>query len=100
MKKMVFVSALLFFATLVTGSAVAQDLVIYPAKGQNQEQMEKDKFDCYGWAKQQSGFDPMQAQPQAQAVPAQSQGPQGERIKGAARGAAAASRERPKPRCI
>jgi hypothetical protein len=88
MKKMVFVSALLFFAKLMVGNAMAQDLVIYPAKGHSQEQMEKDKSECYGWAKQQSGFDPMQAQPQAQAAPAQSQGPQGERIKGAARGAA------------
>ena len=88
MRKMVFVSALLFFVTLMAGSSVAQDLVIYPAKGQSQEQMEKDKFECYGWAKQQTGFDPMQAQPQAQAAPPQSQGPQGERIRGAARGAA------------
>jgi hypothetical protein len=37
-----------------------QDLIIYPAKGQSQQQMEKDKFDCFSWAKQQSGFDPMQ----------------------------------------
>lgn len=39
--------------------AFAQDLVVYPAKGQSTEQMEKDKFECYGWAKGQSGFDPM-----------------------------------------
>jgi outer membrane lipoprotein SlyB len=40
--------------------AVSQDLVVYPAKGQSNEQTEKDKFECYGWAKGQSGFDPMQ----------------------------------------
>ena len=66
MKKMVFISALLVFITLMAGSTLAQDLVIYPAKGQTQEQMEKDKSECYGWAKQQTGFDPMQAQGQQQ----------------------------------
>lgn len=53
-----------FFA----GSVMAQDFVIYPAKGQSQEQMEKDKFECYSWAKQQSGFDPMET-PKATAPP-------------------------------
>lgn len=76
-------SLLAFFA----GFAFAQDLIIFPAKGQSEEQMEKDKFDCYQWAKKQTGFDPMQPQETAQAPPPQSQGPQGERIKGAARGA-------------
>jgi hypothetical protein len=45
-----------------------QDLIIYPAKGQSQQQMEKDKFDCFSWAKQQSGFDPMQTPAPAPAV--------------------------------
>ncbi len=48
--------------------AVAQEVVVYPAKGQSSEQMEKDKFECYGWAKGQSGFDPM-APPTATAPP-------------------------------
>ena len=68
-------------------AALAQDLIVFPAKGQSEEQMEKDKFDCYQWAKKQTGFDPMQPQQTAQAPSPQSQGPQGERIKGAARGA-------------
>lgn len=68
--------------------AMAQDLIVFPAKGQSQEQMEKDKFECYQWAKGQTGFDPMQAQPSAQAPPPQRQGPPGERVRGAARGAA------------
>ena len=37
----------------------SQDLVVYPAKGQSNDQMEKDKFECYSWAKGQTGFDPM-----------------------------------------
>ena len=75
----------LLLATLLVGIAVAQDLVIYPARGQSQEQMDQDKYACYTWAKQQSGFDPMQAQSATQ-LP-QSQGPGGERVRGAARGA-------------
>ena len=49
--------AILFAA----GSALAQNY-IYPKEGQTEEQMEKDKLHCYSWAKQQSGFDPMEAQ--------------------------------------
>lgn len=51
---------MLIFLLIFVGAAVAQDMVVYPAKGQSNEQMEKDKFECYGWAKNQSGFDPMQ----------------------------------------
>ncbi len=43
-----------------TGAALAQDFVVYPAKGQSTQETEKDKFECYGWAKGQTGFDPMQ----------------------------------------
>jgi len=39
--------------------ANANDLMIFPAKGQSNETMEQDKFSCYGWAKGQTGFDPM-----------------------------------------
>ena len=47
----------LFFAVTPVWS---QELMIYPAKGQSNDQMEKDKFECYTWAKGQTGFDPMQ----------------------------------------
>jgi hypothetical protein len=40
---------------------LAGDFFVYPTKGQSQEQQEKDKFECYQWAKQNTGFDPMQA---------------------------------------
>jgi hypothetical protein len=49
--------SLALFAVFLASSALAQDLIIYPAKGQSQEQMEKEKFECYTWAKQQTGFD-------------------------------------------
>lgn len=51
---------MMFVAAVFIGAAVAQDFVVYPAGGQSNEQMEKDKFECYSWAKGQSGFDPMQ----------------------------------------
>jgi hypothetical protein len=53
--------AALLGLALVTSSAalVAQEVFIYPNKGQSAEQQEQDKYACYGWAKQNSGFDPM-----------------------------------------
>lgn len=35
------------------------DFVVYPAKGQSQDQTERDKYECYNWAKKESNFDPM-----------------------------------------
>ncbi|MCB1916372.1 MAG: glycine zipper 2TM domain-containing protein [Rhodocyclaceae bacterium] len=34
---------------------------IYPARGQDARQLARDRFECYGWAVQQSGFDPARA---------------------------------------
>ncbi len=59
---------------LVAGGALAQDFILYPAKGQSQEQMEKDKYECYSWAKGQTGFDPMQLPTATQAPPPQKAG--------------------------
>jgi len=58
-KAMIF---FLFFSLWAfSATAFSQELVIYPANGQSQDQMEKDKLECYSWAKEQTGFDPMQA---------------------------------------
>ncbi len=57
--------------TLYAGFSSAQELIVFPAGGQSQQKMEKDKFDCYSWAKQQSAFDPMQALAPVQEFPAQ-----------------------------
>jgi len=65
----------------------ADDLAIYPKSDQSPEQQEKDQFECYGWAKDDSGFDPM-APPRATEQPPQQQAPQGGVLRGAARGAA------------
>jgi len=67
------------------GIVHAQDLMIYPAKGQSDQQQEKDQFECYGFAKKQSGFDPMAA-PTTSTAPPPSEAPQGGVGKGAVRG--------------
>src|SRR5215831_2350700 len=36
----------------------AEGLYVYPARGQSPQQEESDKGQCYGWAVQQTGFDP------------------------------------------
>ncbi len=33
--------------------------IIYPNKGQTPQQQDADNYQCYSWAKQNSGFDPM-----------------------------------------
>jgi hypothetical protein len=68
-------------------AALAQDIFIYPAQGQSAEQQEKDKFECYKWAKEQTGFDPM-ARPDVAAAPTEPAPQTGGVARGAARGAA------------
>ena len=85
MRRMKSVLVSLIVATLVAGPALAQDFVIYPGKGQSNEQMEKDKFECYSWAKGQTGFDPMET-PKATAPPPPKQA-QSSTAGGAAKGA-------------
>src|SRR5215469_8990251 len=43
---------------------------IYPSKGQTAQQEQKDKNECYGWASQQTGFDPAQELEEQQAAAA------------------------------
>ena len=75
----------LCFAALLP--ALAQcDIMVYPAKGQSNEQLSKDRYECHTWAVKQSGFDPSNAQAN-QASPQPQQ--KGEILRGGARGAAA-----------
>lgn len=67
--------------------AAAQDLFIYPAKGQSQEQQDKDRYECHNWAVQQTGFDPSKPSTSTYSAPATTQAPQGGVLKGATRGA-------------
>jgi hypothetical protein len=34
------------------------DVVVYPAKGQSPEQLDRDRYECHNWAVKQTGFDP------------------------------------------
>jgi len=82
-----FVS-LLCLVGMMSDVAFAQgDLIVYPNRGQSAQQQEKDKYECYTWAKQQTGFDPM-AMPTASAPPPQKEAQQGGFMRGAVRGGA------------
>ena len=72
-------------AALASAPAVAQQVVV-PAKGQSAEQQQKDEAECFASAKKQTGYDPAQATQYAAAPPPPQH--EGERVKGAARGAA------------
>ncbi len=68
MRIAIYVTTLLFLVAFVTGPVLAQENIVYPAEGQSSQQMEKDKLECYSWAKGQTGFDPM-VLPKATAPP-------------------------------
>lgn len=36
------------------------DLIIYPKNGQSKDQQAADQYECHGWARNQTGFDPTQ----------------------------------------
>lgn len=76
---------------LMVCPAFAEQLYVYPQKGQSAEQQKKDEYECHGWAVKQTGFDPTQAAQVPQQQPAQQPaGAQpGSGVRGAARGAVA-----------
>jgi hypothetical protein len=77
---------------LFAGSAAAQsgDLYIYPAKGQDKNKQDEDRYDCHSWAVSQTGFDP--SKPQANTPSSSGNQPyrpsQPHVLRGGARGAA------------
>ena len=82
--KTVAVSSVMLMFTV---PALATELYIYPAGGQSAEQMDKDKYECYNWARKDSGFDPM-AVPTATSAPPEGQKKSGGVAKGGLAGAA------------
>jgi len=38
-------------------------LYVFPAKSQSQAQQKKDEYECYNWAVEQSGIDPLKIHP-------------------------------------
>jgi hypothetical protein len=80
------ICALVLSAVLVGGAVLARP-VAYPAKGQSQQQQQKDDGACYSWAKSNTGIDPAAL---AANQPPPPSGPAvggGQRLRGAARGA-------------
>lgn len=75
-------------ASAIAGSLVSSmGIYVYPAENQTAEQQSQDDYECFGWAKEQSNYDPMN--PPQVVAEAPDQGPSGARLRGAARGAAA-----------
>jgi hypothetical protein len=74
-------------ATTHTSFAKSLGIYIFPAKNQDQATQDKDDADCYRWAVEQSGVDPINP-PKVEAAKVDT-APDGTAVKGAARGAAA-----------
>jgi hypothetical protein len=91
-RSLVVAATTLTAALAFSASATAQTLAssmgifIYPTQSQAPDQQSRDDYECFGFAKTQSGYDPMNP-PQITAQ-APDQGPSGARVAGAARGAA------------
>lgn len=62
-------------------------LFVFPSKEQSNQQQKEDEFECYKWAVEQSGIDPLDLPKIEVAAPAT--GPTGGAVVGAAKGAAA-----------
>ena len=69
MRQVTFITLVLFFSILLAGPIFGQDPIVYPAQGQSEDQIEKDKYQCYSWAKNQTGFDPMKTPTTASGPP-------------------------------
>ncbi len=53
----IWITLIAFFATIT--AAQAHGLFIFPNEGQDQDQQDKDEFQCIRIARDQTGFDPM-----------------------------------------
>ena len=74
---------LIALGAIVPSASAAQDLFIYPAGGQSQDQQDLDEVQCRRFATERTGFDPRQT-PRATTARPQSQG---SAVGGAMRGA-------------
>ena len=71
----------------LTYALVSQlNIYVFPAQGQSKEQQEKDISECYEWAVQQTGVNPLNP-PKVEADQVET-GPDGSAVRGAAKGAA------------
>lgn len=74
------------FMMLMTSTAMAADVIVYPSGGQSQEQQDKDENTCRNWATDHTGFDPS-APREATSAPPPVQEPTSSAGKGALHGA-------------
>lgn len=78
-------ATLFIFLTLAAAETIyASDPIIYPANGQDAAQQNKDEGDCFVWARNETGIDPMAQQATA---PTAAKQQSGGALGGAARGA-------------
>ncbi|MGB5612224.1 MAG: glycine zipper family protein [Sedimenticolaceae bacterium] len=56
MKRQIMIAASALM--LLTSTAIAGGLIVYPAKNQSADLQKKDEGACMSWASQQTGFDP------------------------------------------
>lgn len=59
-RKMFWMAGVAAFLVLVCKLGAAQDIYVYPAKGQSDEQLADDRYECHRWAVKESDFDPSQ----------------------------------------
>lgn len=84
---------LLMALALLAGGSLAQTRpapVVYPARGQDAEQQDRDRYACHDWARTQSGVDPTRlaaAVPAAPAAPTATTAPAADPTGGMGRGA-------------
>ena len=79
-------SMFVVLVALVVEPVIAQQLYVYPTKGQGPEQQNRDRYECHSWAVQQTGYDPTRMQ--SAGAPPPQEASQGGLFRGAARGAA------------
>jgi hypothetical protein len=82
------VMAAFTFCAGIAQAADAGTALAYPAHGQSDKQQARDRQECAGWAKQQSGYDPAAAQVLAAAPSPATPAPQGTGTQGVLTGAA------------
>ena len=76
-------SIAIFVTSMMAGPSAAQ--YIYPQKGQDQAQQDKDSGECHIWAVNQTGYDPTRA---SASPPPSQEAKKGGVLRGGARGAA------------
>lgn len=49
---------------VAASESVSGEIFVYPNRGQSEEQRDRDRYECYVWAVDQTGFDPGSGEPQ------------------------------------